>query len=757
MPRLIKILHISNHAGTTLNANQLGKYINTPDTPTPDTPTSTPDIKIQITTHPWSNSYYINSTQADKIFQEMQDIITPFDILLFTDTAMYGRPFLQNMDKHPCQIIFYITNRFDWGIWNIKDPAFYTLYAESSRNPRIRFTADNRYDKYYAQHKGNIYFPMDDYMRLVPHISPPIMIPIDTIPSHGNSYKFLVQNRGTDVSRYITHLDKYQIPYDIFDMNKRYRDKEHICEYLGILHLPYQVNIQSLWENLGYGIVHFIPSKAFLLQLVHSGWYYWEEYARGEPYLSQSIELSEWYCPDIADCFIFFDSWDDLYHKYSSLQTNSSKSINPIPNNDNQIPTLSTTLSHTLSLYPKWYMDKRHHIIETVKDNNKITVAKWIGLFQDLIYQRPTIITMFYDIRKMDGDQSDYHRKKDTFYSLAKQFILSLNIPLFICVDPDNTEIIEMINKTRSQNGLNSITYIHLERFEDTFFYRYMERIKEMQGKYHIYNGNPRHETPRYITLNNNKFHFIDRAIEINPYMSNKFIWLDMGINHVAQKPFEILNWQYYIPDKIRQMCINPYLEDTPPCELFHNIYHHTAGGLLTGSQEYLTLYIKLYKLKLEQILNEGWYQIDEAIMTLVQRDRPDLFDFYYGDYEGIIANYKNPDLSMNLIMSAIEKTIHFNRWDGTYKILKYLEPYFQMEANQYSGHFYKFIHYYILAGYQSQDKYLLPDIVIRLVNKKLSNVNNSGRHYMVSLLDILKDHLDKYSNKDKIITYLPE
>ena len=46
------------------------------------------------------------------------------------------------------------------------------------------------------------------------------------------------------------------------------------------------------------------------------------------------------------------------------------------------------------------------------------------------------------------------------------------------------------------------------------------------------------------------------------------------------------------------------------------------------------------------EILEDGWYQIDEAVMTIVQRENRDLFIFYYGDYEGIIANYFEPDLS---------------------------------------------------------------------------------------------------------------
>ena len=697
MPRNIKILHITNHPGTTLNANQIATYINTEKY----------NLAIQITTAPWKYSYYIDASQADTIFQEWHQnnsSLDIYDILLFTDTAMYARPFLQNINNHPCQIILYITNRFDWGIWNITDTEFYKLYSNASRDNRVLCISDNRYDKYYAEVKGNIHFQFDDYVRLTPYIAQTLNIST----TNTNKFKFAIQNRGTDIKYYSHILDDYGIKYDVFDKETRYRDKEHICEYIGILHLPYQVNIQSLWENLGYGIIHFIPSKRFILELLETtDWYYWEErnkkntLGNENQLFIRSIDYSEWYSQDLASCFIFFDNWDDLYYKYSSITTNSIHQEYP-----------------TCQEYPEWYITQRQNILNTATNSNHQTIQKWVEIFTGLIKQRPTIVSMFYDIRAMDGDIADYHRKKEQFYSLAKQFILQLNMPLFLCMDADNTELIDMIMKTRAENGYSDITYLYFEKFEKTYFHQYMESITSAQCNYKIYNGNPRHETPRYITLNNNKFHFMEKAITINPFSSNKFIWLDMGINHVAQKPFTILNWQYNIPDKIRQLCINPYLEDIPPKEIFHNIYHHTAGGLFSGNREYITMYIKLYKAKLKQILDEGWYQIDEAIMTMIQRENPKMFEFYYGDYEGIIANYHKPDLSMNLIMTTIDKTIRFNNIIQTATILKYLIPYFQMDANQYSGHFYQFIQYNLIVSRIRNN--FLDDEIKELINKKV-------------------------------------
>lgn len=717
----LKILHITNHPGTILNVNQVAAYINQ----LPDS-----NLQLEITTRPWIHPYYINKSLADEIFQSFHDTITRYDMLLFTDTPMCARPFLQNLDAHTCGVILYIPNRFDWGIWGFEDADFYQLYRNVSleHGARIQFIADNQYDLYYAQYKAQIQFAFPDCIRLTPRVSIS-SLSISSLSTNldkalANKSKFFIQNRGTPINAYNPILDQLGIRYDVFDTNHRYRDKAHIAEYLAVLHLPYQVNIQSLMENLGAGIIHFLPSQPFFRRLLQTcGWYYWEERHRGEHLKEKSIQLAEWYSPVLAPCFIYFDSWEDLQAKYQ----------------------------HAISVAGQLEMlEKKKHIISIIESLNKENIAKWITLFQRFLASRPTVVTMFYNVRRMDGDVSDWHRAEGTYYKLASNFIFKLPVPLVICMEPDNLELASIVMETRNRLGLEHITHIRTERFEDTFFHQYIPQLAELRGQYVIHNGNPRHETPRYITLNNNKFHFLENAICENKFGSDKYIWMDMGINHVAKKPDVVFKWLYKIPDQVKQMCINPYLEPDPPRDLFHNIFHHTAGGLITGSKKNMLQYVELYKAKWKSILAEGWYQIDEAVMTLVQRENRELFTFYYGDYEGIIANYHQPDTSMNLIMKGAQKTVTYNRLDETYEMMIYLRPYFQMEWNQYSGHLYQYIQYNILCNWFGNDGELRED-VLELIKKKLA----AGDGYIQQVLNNHKPELAKYKNSGDLFQWM--
>ena len=132
--------------------------------------------------------------------------------------------------------------------------------------------------------------------------------------------------------------------------------------------------------------------------------------------------------------------------------------------------------------------------------------------------------------------------------------------------------------------------------------------------------------------------------------------------------------------------------------------------------------------------------------MTMVQRENRDLFEFYYGDYESIIKNYIEPEYSMNLIMRGVDKTLNYNKVNETFKIMLYLLPYFLKEGNQYSGHFYQFIKYNIICNYYCNN-FMLLDSVIELINKKISQNDNR----INDLLEVNKQNLNYYSNKDKI------
>lgn len=363
----------------------------------------------------------------------------------------------------------------------------------------------------------------------------------------------------------------------------------------------------------------------------------------------------------------------------------------------------------------------------------------------------PTIVTMFYDIRKLENIDVNANRQKNKYFDLSKQFILKLPYPLIIFTDvghgdgygDEGESLIDIINSVRDKY-MDRTQIIKID-LKNTYFYKYLNQIEYLQTKFRIYNGDLNHETPLYIILNNNKFFFMETAISKNPFNSSHFIWCDFGINHVAETPETIHEWILYVPDKIKQLCINPYIENVKDKDIFCNIYHHTAGGLFSGSSENLSKYIDLFKNKVDQIYNEEWYQIDEAIMTIVQRENPDLFDLFYGDYIGIISNYLKPYNSINLILQGVDKALKHNNNKLAYTMLNYCHSYFNDNNN--ASQLYKYVNQRIITDYYNNAAKLKLE-VIYLINKKILNNDEN----IIHLLNNNKHNLDFYSNKNLIL-----
>ena len=380
---------------------------------------------------------------------------------------------------------------------------------------------------------------------------------------------------------------------------------------------------------------------------------------------------------------------------------------------------------------------------------------------------KQTIVTMFYDIREKEKDKLNnkdciLNRNIHTYCELAKQFILKL--PYNLIIFTDNEDVISIVENERIKNSfLKDKTYIYKKKLEEMYYYNHLFQLEELQKKYTIHNGSLEHETPLYIIVNNNKFECIKNAIELNPFQSTHFIWLDFGITHVALNPEKIHDWINHIPDKIRQMCINPYIENVDNKQMFQTIYHHISGGLFSGSKENLLLYCDLFKQKTEQIYNEGWYQIDEAVMTMVQRENADLFDLYYGDYIGIITNYLSPIHNIELIISGSQKCIDHNKTYFAYHILNYCNSYFIQCINEDKNKnedkdkieerlnetIYKFISQHIIVDYYHNNKCLTNE-VIQVINGLL--VTQDSRQFIIKqLLEVNNNNLNFYENKNLI------
>lgn len=380
--------------------------------------------------------------------------------------------------------------------------------------------------------------------------------------------------------------------------------------------------------------------------------------------------------------------------------------------------------------------DEKAYIIET-------NMQDIISVFTN-ITNYPTIVTMLYDIRSMEENTVERNRKLDSYIDFSKQFLLKLPYPIIFFID-DNKDTYELIYNTRKELNLLENTYIYVNDFKKTYFYKDLNRLEELQKVYFIHNGRIKHETPLYIILNNNKFDCIDKSIELNPFNSSHFLWMDFGINHVSLNNEKIHEWINQVPDKIKQMCINPYVENVLDKDIFVNIYHHMAGGLFSGSKENMQKYSELFKKKTQQIYDENWYQIDEAVMTIVHKENPELFDLFYGDYQGIVSNYVYPIHNIDLILTGSEKCIHHNKVKQAYEILCYCSKYFETNTND--RHIFWYISQHIIVDYYHNGKRLLQSVV-DLIN--LLKINNRD-----TIMNLLKNHANNinfYENKGHIL-----
>jgi hypothetical protein len=347
-----KALHITNHQGTTRNMNNVIHMLNSEGL-----------TKIQLTTMKCDFPFFISTQEACSIWNSYKDIVCDgcYDYLIFTDTTMYARPFLQFINDHKAKIVIYITNRFDWGMWGFVDTTFYDLYSMLSHHPeysnRIIFCSDNKYDRFYAS-LYNIRFFYDTIIRLTPQLSEQICMPLD---KNRDDSRLFVYNRGTKIDKYASLLDSLEVSYHVYgpSPDKSYVDEKHICEYVGYLHLPYQVNIQSLWENLGVYVIYFIPSLRFIKELLATtDWYYWEEKSGKSYYnaelVEKSVDLSEWYCEENACLFEYFDSWQHLKDILDHYYKNSNS---------------------------EYIYSKKETIRSYIIQNNKANIDKWEGIF----------------------------------------------------------------------------------------------------------------------------------------------------------------------------------------------------------------------------------------------------------------------------------------------------------------------------------------------------------------------------------------
>lgn len=286
-----------------------------------------------------------------------------------------------------------------------------------------------------------------------------------------------------------------------------------------------------------------------------------------------------------------------------------------------------------------------------------------------------TITTCLYDIRKKEGSE---YSSINTYLEDSKH-MLRVGLPMVIYSDDEN--IISHVYKTRLEYGMIDKTLIVRLPFEETFFFKDLHMLIQRMTQFMVVNRNYEKDTPLYVLLNNNKFDFLHRTITLNPFETEFFLWMDMGIQHCSHGTDEewgdvSKKWPSFLyqnASKIHQLRIHTVQKppDMAWKEYFQVIYHHVGGGVFGGHKQCILEYISLFQEQWRRILyEEGWWQLDEAIMTIIAEIYPDKFRFYYGDYDGIISNFIVSKKSFFLVLQTAQRYLDLNREDLYHQVM---------------------------------------------------------------------------------------
>jgi len=260
-----------------------------------------------------------------------------------------------------------------------------------------------------------------------------------------------------------------------------------------------------------------------------------------------------------------------------------------------------------------------------------------------------TLVTAYFNLTKCYDASDEINARGSDYYMSHSLSTLSLPHNLVIYCDEDS---VELIKKYRPKYLDNKTVYI-IRNFNDFRFKKngkllnenfnnYRARIIENR-KNHPYNFDNRN-TASYYLFCLSRYLMLKEVIELNPFQSTHFCWINFCIERMGFKNLIRLSEGLAINRDKFSTCYIDYI----PESLIKNTNEYfkwgrcsMCSGFFTGNSEYMYKVCDLIENKFLEYLEQGYGHADEQLYSPVYFDNPDLFEHYYGDYQQMITNYK--------------------------------------------------------------------------------------------------------------------
>jgi len=302
----MKILHLSHHKGCINDFNYVCKQLNIQCEVLSSVEGCTTNKNITPLTLPNGQHYNITDKRAKDYWNKYKDYFNTFDCIITSDTAPLSRIFLQNNWKK--KLIIWICNRFDYWHSGRADINYYKIIQRATTLKNVHLVGYTEFENFYCKYirnidigntvitpTGGISKTYNNFIKK-DELNDILFVP----PYHNDTIMMNLKNK-IETLGFKAYTGKYNGPYDL-------------TNYKAVVHIPYAWSNLAFFEMFQLGIVYFIPSISFLSKIVKGKNFFWSP-----PFISKVLTISEWYNPKYKDLLIFFNSWEDLKIKITTL------------------------------------------------------------------------------------------------------------------------------------------------------------------------------------------------------------------------------------------------------------------------------------------------------------------------------------------------------------------------------------------------------------------------------------------------------
>ena len=347
-----------------------------------------------------------------------------------------------------------------------------------------------------------------------------------------------------------------------------------------------------------------------------------------------------------------------------------------------------------------------------------------------------TLVTSCFDLTKYNKNSRNYDD------SLSKMTSL-LEVPCYLIIFTDNNLYTHIKNK-RNEFNLDNLTHYVIMDIENLKTFQYLENVKKNREKYHP--TKDERTCPESHLVCCSKFELVLKSIDLNPFKTNKFGWIDSNIgnnfskictNYKNNMLLNILNNcsenKFYL--QILNICDKNFIKEEKLKEYYSQYRWVVCGCLfITGKEIGIKILNELNDVFIKHTLL-GYGHGEEMFYLEILDKHFDNIEKSYGDYQHILNNFININIGLDYILYISNNYLNHRYYkeciDCCSKAIKQYENY-NIEMN-YELYFKFLFNLFISLYYYDINK--AKELVIKIknlseINPYIHNIYNSNKSF---------------------------